>query len=1075
MESVKKFIYTIIIILLPIFLFAEILPPSSVIPVRWDDSIEIIWQDAISTTPVAHYIIYRATYENLNETYYDVTLSTGTNVTRYVDSLINTFDTYYYAVQTVDNTGNTSSLSAVKMCLPYNLTITAFNSKNFLKWNDKINSSGFNIYRSTAPNGNFTAIAMALTASEYLDTAVLNGITYYYKLGAIHNSSEAPLSATKSAMPFVQPFPPKNLSYSVSVDISGNTNVIINWSKENTKGTYPLNGFKIYRSKIYDDENDFSGFSTSTGYIDTVPAGGYKYYYKIKTEDIAGNTSAPVYFSVYISGQPSSPENLTITSAELTSVNLSWDFNSSYENVTAYVVYRSTDEQIGITSFNYYADSITLTPGTTINYYVRALNAYGLSDFSNAVTLTVKPKRPINFNVFQDEPDKVKLKWDANGINENISIYNIYRVIPPSTIDPDTPYYVMITDTVSGIIEFIDVSINTGTFYCYAVAGVTTGAYSEYVTGSATAPLYITPVSIPSIPLNLTITAFNSYVRLNWDKNDENEMIKGYNIFRSTDDVYYQNITITAQNYYYDTGLNTNTVYYYKINAENYLGWASTLTAYVSVTPFAANLIDRPLNVTVKSRGDGYLFLQWAASKPEDYVTQYNIYRSTNSGIYDTAPYSYTQVTYYTDTSVTAGTEYFYIIKAYGLTESAASDEVSGIPFFKPYPPINVEIENLHNKVFIKWSKPGSYGTYQSINQYNIYKSTSPGNFNLIKSKITDNYYIDSSVNTGFSYYYKIKSVDTMDNEDTSEIYYSINLTDISFPPGAIVAYAGENWVTLNWQRVTMTADSYNIYKSTVSGYYGEPYVYSLSVNTYKEYTDYNVQRGITYYYTITAVNAAGEGPKSNEIEITPYMTVKLPDNSNIRYSIENKKNIHLYWDKAIDGDYAVIGYNVLRSKDGGAYYETLGFVTATATPDFLDDKTEWNNIYYYLIKTVDSKLNQDATYPVLKVELPLPENKIRVFANLFDLSKNDRLKLRYQSIKSGKVKIKIYTLSGIFVRTLLEEDVPEGTSAENPYESQDFYWDGKNDSGEKVASGVYIILLETKDKKVIAKVAVVK
>ncbi len=1076
MSLIKKIFYIIIITSMPVFLSAEILPPSSVNPVRWDDGVEIIWQDAVSTTNVSYYIIYRSTFENLTETYYDVTFSTGTNVTRYVDSLINTYDVFYYAIQTVDSAGNTSVLSSVKPAFPYNLTITAFNSKNFLKWNNKfLSSCSFNIYSSTDAQGNFTSIASTITAGEYIDTEVINGFTYYYKIGVIYNSQEAPLSSTKSAIPFVNPFSPANLSYSVNIDTSGNTNVIITWSSENTKGTYPVSGFKIFRSLIYDDENDFSAFSTSTGYVDTLPAPGYKYYYKIMTEDIKGNTSLPSYFSVYINGQPSAPLNLTITSSGIESVNLMWDTNLSYENVTAYVVYRATYEEIGLTSFNFYIDNITFSPGETINYHVRALNASGLSDFSNAVTVTVVPKKPSNFNVYQDEPDKVNLNWDANGTIENIKIYNIYRVVPPATIDINNPYYVLTTETVAGTIEWQDSAVNTGTFYSYAVAGVTLNAYSQYVTGIATSALYITPVSIPAIPVNLTITAFNSYVLLSWVENDEKEKIAGYNIFRSTDDIFYENITKVVNNYYYDTGLNTYTVYYYKTNAENYLGWSSTLTAYVFAIPYALNFIDNPRNVTLSSKGDGNLFLQWSASPPEDSVTKYNIYRSTVSGIYEATPYTYTQVTYYTDTSVTAGTQYFYKITAFGVTESAASDEVNGIPYLKPYPPTNIEIVNLHNKVLLKWTAPALKGTYQSIDQYNIYKSTSSSNFTLIESKTTENYFIDSSVNTGYSYYYKIKTVDDNNEEDTDTTNYYINLIDTSFPPDTLIAFAGENWVTLNWKRVTLTADSYNIYKSTTSGNYGEPYIYSLGVNQYKEFTDYNVQRGITYYYTITAINSAGEGPKSNEVEITPYLTARLPENPLIRYTLENKKNIHLYWDKAIDGDYPVVGYNILRSKDGGANYETLGFVTATATPDFLDDKTEWGNIYYYMIRTVDSKSNQDAIYPVLKVELPVPEDKIRVFANLFDLSKNEKLKLKYQAVKSGKIRIKIYTLSGNFVKTLLEEEVPEGTSSENPYESHEFFWDGKNSNGEKVASGVYIIILETKDKKVMAKVAVVK
>lgn len=120
-------------------------------------------------------------------------------------------------------------------------------------------------------------------------------------------------------------------------------------------------------------------------------------------------------------------------------------------------------------------------------------------------------------------------------------------------------------------------------------------------------------------------------------------------------------------------------------------------------------------------------------------------------------------------------------------------------------------------------------------------------------------------------------------------------MIDVSFPPDVLVAYAGENWVTLNWKRVTLTAEAYNIYRSTISGNYGEPLAYSLSVNSYKEYTDYTVQKGTTYYYVITAVNSAGEGPKSNEVKITPYKIASLPSDSQIKYEIRNKKDIYLF------------------------------------------------------------------------------------------------------------------------------------------------------------------------------------
>ncbi|NIO28514.1 MAG: T9SS type A sorting domain-containing protein [Candidatus Latescibacteria bacterium] len=64
----------------------------------------------------------------------------------------------------------------------------------------------------------------------------------------------------------------------------------------------------------------------------------------------------------------------------------------------------------------------------------------------------------------------------------------------------------------------------------------------------------------------------------------------------------------------------------------------------------------------------------------------------------------------------------------------------------------------------------------------------------------------------------------------------------------------------------------------------------------------------------------------------------------------------------------------------------------------------------------------------------------------------NPQTKIIYSIPKSGLVKLSIYDVQGLFVRTLVNENKPAGEYFVS--------WDAKNDHGPRVASGVYFVRL---------------
>ena len=87
-------------------------------------------------------------------------------------------------------------------------------------------------------------------------------------------------------------------------------------------------------------------------------------------------------------------------------------------------------------------------------------------------------------------------------------------------------------------------------------------------------------------------------------------------------------------------------------------------------------------------------------------------------------------------------------------------------------------------------------------------------------------------------------------------------------PPGTVnlSATAGQGEVTLNWNALSQVPH-YRVYRSPLTGG-GYEYLGQVAGT---QYVDTNVVNGMTYYYVVTAVDAAGnEGKHSNEAMATP-------------------------------------------------------------------------------------------------------------------------------------------------------------------------------------------------------------
>lgn len=109
--------------------------------------------------------------------------------------------------------------------------------------------------------------------------------------------------------------------------------------------------------------------------------------------------------------------------------------------------------------------------------------------------------------------------------------------------------------------------------------------------------------------------------------------------------------------------------------------------------------------------------------------------------------------------------------------------------------------------------------------------------------------------------------------------------------PSGLNASAGNAQVALTWN-ASSGATSYNLKRSTTSG---GPYTTLAANLTATSYNDTSTVNGTTYYYVVSAVNAAGESANSAQVSATPQATVPPVAPSNLTAS-SGKAKITLRW-----------------------------------------------------------------------------------------------------------------------------------------------------------------------------------
>jgi hypothetical protein len=186
-----------------------------------------------------------------------------------------------------------------------------------------------------------------------------------------------------------------------------------------------------------------------------------------------------------------------------------------------------------------------------------------------------------------------------------------------------------------------------------------------------------------------------------------------------------------------------------------------------------------------------------------------------------------------------------------------------------PSAPTNLTAVAGDAKVNLDWDD----NTEADFSSYNIYRSTTRGQWNFLASSGASEYE-DGSLTNGICYWYVVTAVDTEEFESnySNDAHATPNIDDTTAPaaPTGLTATAGSLQVSLSWTVSTSTdVSGYHVYRSTVSGS-GYSYCLWCKFST-TFYTDTGLVAGVKYYYVVTAVDTSNnESSDSNEANAAP-------------------------------------------------------------------------------------------------------------------------------------------------------------------------------------------------------------
>jgi len=592
------------------------------------------------------------------------------------------------------------------------------NAQISLSWPPVAEATSYVVKRALTPEGPYAIIATP-PGCAHVDAGLTNGTTYHYRVAALNAGGESPDSSPASAAPVAPPPAPTGISAA-----PGNKEAGLTWSESPRARSYLV-------KRAVSPGGPYADIATAAGpgHQDKGLTNGTAYYYVVSAVNAGGESPASAEVKATPVDPPASPVDVVATAGN-NQVLVSW---AASPGSTYYQVKRATDKRgpyvaaANVARLSYVDNSAE--NGKTYFYIVHAANPGGRSPHSlRASAMPVPPPAaPAHFIALAGNA-RVSLTWEAvaeatgytlkRSTSPNGPFLTIARVTPPS---------------------FLDADVANGTTYYYQVRSAT-----GIVKGPLTAAVQATPTAPPAAPGGLAAVPGHGTISLTWNASPG---ATSYHLKRGTSsEGPFETVAHPDGPAWTDLGLANGSTYTYRVTAEN-AGGESADSAPIAASPVAPPAVPTGLQALPAS---GEVLLTWSAVPG---ATQYKVKRGLSADG-PTAAIAEPAEPAYTDTGLTDGTTYHYVVSALNIHgESFDSYPAQATPVGVPATPSGLTAVPGNAKIDLAWD------AVPFAARYRVMRGATPGGPYLLVGSPRDPAYSDCPLSNGVPQYYVVSAV----------------------------------------------------------------------------------------------------------------------------------------------------------------------------------------------------------------------------------------------------------------------------------------------------------------------------
>lgn len=785
-----------------------------------DGGLRVVWSEAVGATS---YELYR---KEAGDSAW-ISLSSDIGVaTEYIDTTAQMGTEYYYTVSASNEFGSTeydaTGLAGMNFGTIASIDAVVEGASAKITWSALEGAKSYEVYRKLAATENWQLIK-TVTACEYIDTSILSGVPYNYKVKAINGKYSADMSCAPAYIKFIAA--PKATLYNVSDGIEISIETVGGAEKYVIEKKASDGNFEVL-VELGADEEYFLDENVVVG-------GVYVYRIQAVASDISSTKTS---LSITRIGTPVISEIKNTAEG----ISLSW---SAVAGATEYEISRKTGNDSVFTSYTTtslnYVDK-NVVSGVKYTYIVCAHNDSGYGDSSQPPVTVTYLDAPVVSSVAAIE-NAIEVKWSAvNGAQS----YNVYRKATNAT------NWECIGESAS--LSYIDEDITEGVYYRYSVSAVADNSESVYNTTGVEGMYFGNVKWIKATPVaNGAEITWEALAKAN-----------AYEVYRKTaDDADWIKLARVSTTKYTDTAMASGVVYFYMVKA-----FSGNNVSDMIATPASAKIIATPTGVA-KNVIEGILITVTPVNGAEGYVIEKKV-----NGAFVTLTTLGANETSYIDTAVEAEKEYTYKVYAISTDINSGVYEIGTV--LRLSCPKITSASNLVPGITMTWTPIDDAVGYEVLR-----KEEGDRNWTVIAT-VTENTYVDGDVFNDTVYTYTINAL----MADGGETGYDEKGRSVTFvdTPDLISVSNAVGGVLVKWTPID-GATSYRVYRrgagSTYWYYLGD--VKDTSFIDKETGTGSSIKSGEYYRYTVRAVNTYYSGFDTNGLYLKYVGTPKLTGISN--------------------------------------------------------------------------------------------------------------------------------------------------------------------------------------------------